>query len=137
MSDTLSPGAIELIEQPVIGDFSTVDARGRPHVTPVWVDHEGNDVIVNPAKGRAKARHVEGQPAVAMSIVDPEDPYHVVVFTGTVTEISTDGADEHIDRMAKKYLGTDSYPFRRPDEVRIKLRIRPERILNQPEGAAA
>jgi PPOX class probable F420-dependent enzyme len=137
MSDILSPGAIELIEQPVIGDFSTVDARGRPHVTPVWVDHEGNDVIVNTAKGRAKARHVEAQPAVAMSIVDPDDPYHVVVFMGTVTEITTDGADEHIDSMAKKYLGKDSYPFRRPDEVRIKLRIRPERILNQPESAAA
>ena len=137
MADTLSPGAIQLIEEPVIGDFSTIDRHGWPHVTPVWIDHDGNDVLVNTAKGRAKARHIEHQPAVAMSIVDPRDPYHVVVFKGTVTEVTTVGADEHIDRLAKKYLGKDSYPFRRPDEVRIKVRIRPDRILAQPDEAAA
>jgi hypothetical protein len=72
-----------------------------------------------------------------MSIVDPKDPYHVVVFRGTVTEVTTKGADKHIDFLAKKYLGKNSYPFRRPGEVRIKVRIRPDRIQAQPEDAAA
>ena len=135
MTDRLSAGAIELIEEPVLGNLSTVDSHGRPQVTPVWIDHEGHDVVINTAQGRVKARNMEHRPAVAMSIVDPRDPYHVVVFRGTVTEITTDGADEHIDRLAKKYLGKDSYPFRRPNEVRVKVRIRPDRILAQPAAA--
>jgi PPOX class probable F420-dependent enzyme len=137
MSDRLSAGAVELIEEPVLGNLATVDSRGRPQVTPVWIDHDGDDVLVNTARGRAKTRNIERNPTVGMSIVDPKDAYHVVVFQGTVTEVTTEGADEHIDFLAKKYLGKDSYPFRRPDEVRVKVRIHPDRVLAQPLGEVA
>jgi PPOX class probable F420-dependent enzyme len=137
MTDRLTPAALALIEEPVLGNFATVDTRGHPQVTPVWIDHDGEDVIVNTAEGRAKTRNIARNPSVGMSIVDPGDPYHVVVFRGTVTDVTTEGADEHIDFLAKKYLGTDSYPYRRPGEVRVKVRIHPDRILAQPEKAAA
>jgi PPOX class probable F420-dependent enzyme len=137
MSDQLTTSALALIEEPVLGNFATVDQKGNPQVTPVWVDHDGDDVLVNTAQGRAKARNITRNPSVGMSIVDPKDPYHVVVFRGTVTEVTTEGADDHIDFLAKKYLGRDTYPFRRPEEVRLKVRIHPQRILAQPEEPAA
>ena len=137
MSDQLTTSALALIEEPILGNLATVDHAGHPQVTPVWVDHDGDDVLVNTAQGRAKARNVARNPSVGMSIVDPKDPYHVVVFRGTVTEVTTEGADAHIDFLAKKYLGRDHYPFRRPDEVRVKVRIHPERILAQPEEPVA
>ncbi|MHB1821415.1 MAG: PPOX class F420-dependent oxidoreductase [Acidimicrobiales bacterium] len=136
MPDQLSEAAISLIERPVVANLATVDAQGRPQLTPLWVDHEGNDIVVNTAEGRAKARNLRGNPNVAISIVSPEDPYRVVVVRGTVTEITTEGADAHIDAMARKYLGKDSYPFRQPGEVRLKVRIRPDRIVAQPTDAA-
>lgn len=132
MTSQLSKGAIALIERPVLGNLATVGANGHPHVTPVWIDHEGNDVFINTAEGRVKARDIHRDPKVAMSIVAPDDPYLVVAFQGTVTEITTDGADAHIDALAKKYLGVESYPMRREGEVRIKVRIRPDRVVTQP-----
>ena len=131
---TFTPGAIALIERPVLGSLATVGIDGSPHVTPLWIDHDGGDVLVNTAEGRVKANDVRRNPKVAMSIVAPEDPYLVVAFRGTVIDVTTDGADAHIDWLAKKYLGADTYPNRRPGEVRLKLRIRPDRIVTQPAG---
>lgn len=133
MSDAaLNPAAKALLGEPVIANLATVDPNGDPHVTPVWVDVEGDDVVVNTAEGRAKTRNLRRSAKVAASIVDPADPFRVVAFQGTVADITTDGADEHIDQLARKYLGVDSYPMRRPDETRIKVRIRPDRVLMQP-----
>jgi PPOX class probable F420-dependent enzyme len=134
MADQFSPGALALIERPVLGHLATEGPDGHPHVTPLWIDHEGGDVLVNTAEGRVKARDMQRDPHVAISIVAPDDPYLVVAFRGTVADITTDGADAHIDALAKKYLGVDTYPMRTPGEVRLKIRIRPEHIAMQPTG---
>jgi PPOX class probable F420-dependent enzyme len=131
MAAELSQASLELIEQPVLTHLATVDSKGRPQTTPVWVDHDGNDIVINTARGRAKANHLESNPNVAISIVKPGDDYSVVALRGKVVDITTDGADAHIDSLAKKYLGVDSYPMRQEGEVRIKVRIQPEHIFMQ------
>ncbi len=88
-------------------------------------------MVFNTARGRAKARNLERDPRVAVTVIDPDDAYNVVVFRGTVLEITTEGADEHIDFLAKKYLGADSYPFRREEETRIRVVVRTDRITMQ------
>ena len=97
----------------------------------MWIDLSGDDVVFNTAKGRVKARNLEQDSRVAVSVVDPENQYNVVAFSGTVTDITTEGADEHIDSLAKKYLGVDSYPMRREGEVRIRVTVRTDRIAMQ------
>jgi len=131
MTDTLSDKARALLARPVLATLATVAPDGGPQVTPLWIDTDGDDLLVNTAKGRVKARNLERDHRVALSVVDPEDPYNVVVVRGTVTEVTTDGADDHIDKLAKKYLGVDEYPMRQPGEVRLKVRIRPDRIPMQ------
>lgn len=127
-----SKAALALIERPVLGHLATVNRAGEPRVTPLWIDHDGNDVLVNTAQGRVKANDMGKDAKVAMSIVAPDDPYLAVAFRGTVVDVTTEGADDHIDRLAKKYLGVDTYPMRQPGEVRLTIRIRPERIVMQP-----
>jgi PPOX class probable F420-dependent enzyme len=131
MADTLSEKARQLIARPVLASLTTLAADGTPQVTPLWIDRDGDDLLFNTAKGRVKARHMEKDPRVAVSVVDPDDPYNVVALHGTVTDITTDGADDHIDALAKKYLGVDTYPMRQEGEVRIKVRVRPDRIAMQ------
>jgi PPOX class probable F420-dependent enzyme len=128
----LSAGVNRLLEEPVIAHFATTDPSGRPHVTPVWVDHDGEHVLVNTAQGRAKERHVRTNPMVAISLTARDDPYRVLVMRGRVAEVTEDGADAHIDKLANKYLGAERYPWRAEGEVRLILRIRPERIYQQP-----
>jgi len=131
MTDKLSAKARELIARPVLATLATVGTDGSPQVTPLWIDAEGDDLVVNTARGRVKARNIERDRRVGISVIDPDDPYNVVIVRGTVVDISTDGADAHIDRLAKKYLGVDEYPMRRPGEVRLKVRIRTDRISMQ------
>lgn len=133
MSDaTLNPAARALLDEPVIANLATVGKNGSPHVTPVWVDLEGDDVVVNTAEGRAKTRNLRRSAEVAVSVVDPKDPFRVVALQGRVADITTDDAEAHIDRLAQKYLGVDTYPMRQPGEQRVKIHIRPHRILMQP-----
>jgi PPOX class probable F420-dependent enzyme len=133
MTATLSDTSIALIERPVIAHLATIDSEGRPQITPLWIDHDGNDILVNTAEGRAKANNIRNNPVVGISLVNPDDPYSgVVAIRGRVTEITTEGADEHIDALAKKYMGVDKYPLRQEGEVRIKVRIEPEHVLMQP-----
>jgi PPOX class probable F420-dependent enzyme len=131
MADTLSTKARELIARPVLASLTTLSKDGSPQVTPLWIDRDGDDLLFNTAQGRVKARHVENDPRVAVSVVDPDDPYNVVALRGTVIDITTDGADAHIDALAKKYLGVDSYPMRQEGEVRVKVRVRTDRIAMQ------
>jgi PPOX class probable F420-dependent enzyme len=131
MSDTLSPAARELIARPVLASLATLNPNGSPQITPLWIDLSGDDVVFNTAKGRVKARNLEQDARVAVSVVDPENQYNVVAFSGTVTDITTEGADDHIDAMAKKYLGVDSYPMRKEGEVRIRVTVRTDRIAMQ------
>jgi PPOX class probable F420-dependent enzyme len=92
----------------------------------VWVDTDGEYVIFNSAKGRQKDRNVRRDPRVALAIVDPDNPYRYLEVRGKVAEITEQGADAHIDKMAKKYLGQDKYPYRQASEVRVIYKIRPE-----------
>jgi PPOX class probable F420-dependent enzyme len=131
MADTLSAKARALIARPVLASLTTLSKNGSPQVTPLWIDQDGDDLLFNTAMGRVKERHMENDPRVAVSVVDPDDQYNVVAVRGTVVDITTDGADEHIDALAKKYLGVDSYPMRQEGEVRIKVRVRTDHIAMQ------
>ncbi len=136
-SSTLGAAAVTLLGEPVMAHFATVDADGTPHVTPVWVDVEGTDVVVNTADNRRKMRNLQRSPRVAISVSDPADPYRVVAFQGTVLAVTDQDADAHIDRLAKKYLGVDTYPMRQSGERRVKVRIRPDRVLMQPDSGGS
>ena len=101
---------------------------GSPQVSPVWVDTDGDYIVVNSAKGRLKDRNMRADPRVALSVTDPDDPYSAIMVRGRVAKITEEGADAHIDKMAKKYLGQDQYPYRTSDEVRVLYYIEPERV---------
>jgi len=113
--------------QKALAHLGTVMANGAPQVTPVWFDYDGKMFRVNSAKGRVKDRNMRRNPHVSLSIVDPANPYRHLSVQGRVVEITEQGADAHIDSLAKKYLGQDKYPYRRPDEVRVTYKIAPER----------
>lgn len=123
----LTKEQIELLRRPVLAHVATTMADGRPQSTPVWIDTDGEAVLFNTAKGRAKARNLAARPDVAISVVNDENPYESLQVRGTA-ELIEEGADEHIDALAKKYLGKDRYPFRQPGEERIIVRVTPEAI---------
>lgn len=116
----------DLFNKRAFASLTTLMPDGGPQTTPVWVDVDGDHVIFNSAKGRQKDKNVRRDPRVAMAIIDPDNPYRYLEVRGKVTEITEDGADEHINKMAKKYLGQDKYPYRQPGEVRVMYKVRPE-----------
>jgi PPOX class probable F420-dependent enzyme len=132
VTDKLSDAARTLIARPVLATLATVGKDGAPQATPLWIEADGDDLLVNTARGRAKARNIERDPRVALTVIDPDDPYNVVAVQGTIVEVTTEGASAHIDHLAKKYLGVDVYPMHQPGEVRLTIRIRTDRILIQP-----
>ncbi len=131
MAEALTNAARALIDRPVIASVATVSHDDKPQLTPVWIDRDGDDLVFNTAKGRAKQVNLERNPNVAVSVVDPDNAYNVVVVRG-VAEPTEVGADEHIDALAMKYLGVDKYPMRQPGEQRLKYRVRTEHIVMQP-----
>ena len=132
-SEKLSEGALKLLQEPQIAQFATVMKSGAPQVTPVWVDVEpdGGHILINTAEGRLKTRNAERDPRVAVSVVDAQNPYRYAIIRGTIVERTHEGADAHIDAMAKKYLGQDTYPWRNAEEQRVILRIKPHHIIEQ------
>ena len=124
---TLTEEHASLLRRPVIAHVATVGADGAPHSTPVWVDTDGEVVIFNTAKGRVKTRNIERNPLVALSLVNDENPYQMLEIRGRA-ELVSEGADAHIDYLAKKYLGQDSYPFRQPGEERVIVRVVPTSV---------
>lgn len=132
MAAKLGEAAKALLREPVLAHVATLGPSGEPRVTPVWVDLDGDDVLINTAEGRVKAVDLHRNPAVALSVVDPSNAYRVVALRGHAVEMTHEGADEHIDFLAKKYLGVDSYPNRTAAEQRVKVRIRPAHISMQP-----
>jgi PPOX class probable F420-dependent enzyme len=128
MADVLSEKSRALIARPVLASLATLNPDGSPQITPLWVDLDGDDVVFNTAQGRKKARNLERDARVAVTVIDPDDQYNVVAFRGTVVDVTTDGADAHIDALAKKYLGVDTYPMRSEDEVRIRVTVRTDHI---------
>jgi PPOX class probable F420-dependent enzyme len=120
-----------LFQNKNFGYLATLMQDGSPQVTPTWVDTDGEYIIVNTAEGRVKQKNVSQDPRVAVSVADQANPYNMVTVRGRVVEQTTKGADEHIDKLAKKYLGLDKYPGRMPGEKRIMLKIKPERVFHQ------
>jgi PPOX class probable F420-dependent enzyme len=120
----------DLFEKPTFAHVVTMAPDGTPHATPVWIDYDADDnrLLVNTERHRRKARNVSEDPTVAVSMTGPEDPYRFLSVTGEVDEMTTEGAREHIDELAERYLGEDEYP--NPIETeRVILRVRPDEVL--------
>lgn len=118
----------DLFDKKAFAHLATLMKDESPQVTPVWCDFDGALVWINSAKGRVKDRNLRRDKRVALSIQDPDNAYRYLAIQGEVAEITEDGADAHIDRLAKKYLGKDRYPFRGSGEVRVIYKIRPVKI---------
>ena len=130
MTGMISPEVAKLIEDKNFAFVATLMKDNSPQITPVWIDLVDGMILVNTAQGRVKQRNVSRDPRVAIAIVDRNNPYSMVTIQGQVVEQTTDGADSHIDKMAKKYLGVDKYPFAAPGEKRILLKIEPKKIFH-------
>ena len=118
-----------LFEKPILASLATAMPDGKIQVNPVWCDFDGAYVRVNSAEGRQKDKNIKERGVATVLLVDPENPFFWVEVRGRVESVSTDGADDHIDALAKKYLGEDKYPFRTDTEVRVMYKIKPERVM--------
>jgi PPOX class probable F420-dependent enzyme len=118
----------DLLTKPAIASFATINPDGSPQVTPVWNDFDGTNILINTARGRKKTRNLDRNKRVALAIFDPQNPYRYLGIQGRVVEMTENGADAHIDKMAKKYLGKDKYPYRQPGEVRVIVKIAPDKV---------
>lgn len=124
---TIPDGFRDLLEKKAFAHLATVMADGGPQCTPVWFDEQDGYVRINSAKGRLKDKNMRRDARVALSIQDPDNAYRYLEIRGRVVEITETGADEHIDALAKKYMGVDKYPLRKPGEQRVIYRIEPLR----------
>ncbi|MBI2815722.1 MAG: PPOX class F420-dependent oxidoreductase [Acidobacteria bacterium] len=120
---------LDLFSKRALASLATIMPDGQPQVTPVWIDIDGSFVRFNSARGRQKDRNVRRDPRIAIAITDPDNPYRYLEIRGRVVDITEDGADDHIDSLAKKYLGMDKYPNRQPGEVRVMYKVEPQRVL--------
>ena len=119
-------GYMDLLqEKKAFANLATVLKDGSPQVTPVWFDYTNGHVRVNTAKGRVKARTLREGARVALAILDPDNPYRYLQIRGQVVSATEEGAEAHIDSLAKKYLGKDKYPFSQPGDVRVMYEIEP------------
>ena len=113
---------------------SSLMKDGSPHVTPTWVDIENGTILVNTAIGRTKQKNISRDSRVALAVSDQNNPYDMVTVRGKVTQqITGEEADEHIDKLAKKYLGKDKYPYRSSGEKRVILKIKPENVFHMKQ----
>jgi PPOX class probable F420-dependent enzyme len=124
---------IKLFEEPNLVFIATIMKDGSPQVSPVWADYEDDHVLVNTAEGRIKHKNVLRDSRVAISVVDQKNPLNMTTIRGKVTEIKPDYDYVHANKLTKKYMGKDKYPFRQPGEKRIILKILPERVYVLPE----
>lgn len=123
----LTPKQKEFLANPFVGEVTDLRPDGSPHTTVVWVDTEDGNVRFNTARGRAKERYLSADPRASLIVVDPQDPYRWLSVSGRA-KLDEEGADAHIDSLAKKYLGKDEYPWRNAAETRVIIRITPEKI---------
>ena len=128
MSVKIEGRAEELLRAKNFAHIATVRADGSVQVAPTWVDVQDGRPVVNSAEGRAWVRNLERDPRITLEVQNMENPYEYVEIRGRVAERTHEGADEHIDRLAKKYLGVDQYPMRQPGEQRLIIRVEPEQV---------
>lgn len=126
----ITDSAINLFRGKNFAFVASLMNDGSPQITPVWIDYDGQFLLINTAEGRTKQKNFARDPRIAVSVVDQNNPYNMLSIRGKVEEQTTNGADGHIDKLAKRYLGVDKYPFRSPDEKRIILKIKPEKIYH-------
>ena len=124
----LPESARALLADRAYGHLVTTNPSGTPQTSMLWVDVEGDEVLVNTSVGRAKTRNMRRDPRVLLSVQDRAEPPQYLLIHGHVTEISAEGADEHIDMLTGRFLGLDSYPFRQPGEQRLIVRIAADRL---------
>ncbi|HXG65684.1 MAG TPA: PPOX class F420-dependent oxidoreductase [Blastocatellia bacterium] len=125
MAGVIPDKYLDIFHKKTFAHLATLMPDGAPQSTPVWVDYDGTHVLVNSARGRQKDKNMRRNDRVALSMTDPDNPYRYLEVRGRIADITEEGADEHIDKMAKKYLGKDKYPFRQPGEVRVLYKIEP------------
>jgi PPOX class probable F420-dependent enzyme len=128
MADKLEGRVQELLEAPNFVAVATLDEDGTPDVKVVWGDVEDGKVVINSAEGRKWPANLRRDPRVTVTVVNHENPYEYATIRGRLAEDTHEGADANIDKLAKKYLGKDEYPFRQPGEQRVMFRIEPERV---------
>ena len=131
MSATIEGRTEELLKGKNFCIVATLRGDGTVQGAPVWVDVQDGLAVLNTAEGRAWPKNLERDPHVTLTVQNSENPYEYVEIRGRVAERTHDGADEHIDAMAKKYLDQDSYPFRQPGEERVIIRVAPEHVYVQ------
>ena len=119
--------AYAVIDEPNLAHLATINPDGSPQVTPVWIDREGDTILFNTAKGRQKPKNLERDPRVSISVHNSENPYQPLTIQGRVQEMTEEGADAHIDALAKKYMGVDDYPNPIQSE-RVILKIAIDKI---------
>jgi len=127
----MSEPIAKLLEGRNFAFVATLMKDGWPQITPTCVDLEDGKILVNTAEGRLKQKNISRDGRVAISVIDHNNPYHMATVRGRVVEQMKEGADEHIDKLAKKYLGVDKYPLRSPKEKRIIIKIIPEKVYYQ------
>ena len=132
INEQISVHVAKIVQKSSFAFLGTLMKDGSPHVTPVWIDLVDNTILINTAEGRIKQKNVSRDPRVSISLIDEENPYSMVTIRGQVVEQTSDGADEHIDKLAKKYLNADKYPGHSPNIKRVILKIRPEKIFYLP-----
>jgi len=126
---TIPERFLDLVQsKKALANLATIMPDGSPQVTPVWFDYTNGAIRVNTAKGRVKARNMKQGAPVALAIVDPDNAYRYMQIRGRVRRITEDGADAHIDALAKKYLGKDKYPWAQPGQVRVTYEIEPSSV---------
>jgi PPOX class probable F420-dependent enzyme len=122
---TIPEKYLDLFQKKAFAQLATIMPDGSPQVSPVWVEYDGRHLLINSAKGRVKDRNMRRDPRVGVDLLDPDNPYRHLSIRGRVSEITEKGADEHIDRLTKKYIGQEHYPYRGPGEVRVIYKIEP------------
>ncbi len=127
----LSEKAKGLLKGKNFANVATIRKDGSPQVSPIWVDFDGTHIILNSEETRAKVKNLKRDPRVAISVFNHDNPYEYVQISGRVVEITTNGGAEGIDKMAQKYLGQEKYPWNKPSDVRVVIRIEPEKVTGQ------
>ena len=110
------------------GTVVTLRDDGSPHATPVWIDTDGENVLFNTAIGRAKERHLRRDPRVAVTVLPAEDQQSGYVSVSGTAELTEEGANDHIDKLAKKYIDQDKYPYLQPGERRVVVTVKPDKV---------